>query len=135
LLQQERLLFSGDHIMEGSTVVIRPPDGDMAEYLQSLERLRTMRLRAIAPGHGHLITDPAAKIDEYVTHRLERQAQVLGSVRAGATEIPVIVEQLYPDLDEELVPMAHHTVHAHLLKLAAEGLVRGAEADGVWKAA
>ena len=55
LLEEERLLFSGDHIMQGSTVVIAPPDGDMAAYLASLERLRTLRLRAIAPGHGHLI--------------------------------------------------------------------------------
>src|SRR4051794_32105027 len=57
-LAQERLLFSGDHVMQGSTVVIRPPDGDMVAYLESLRRLQGMRLRAIAPGHGHLIEDP-----------------------------------------------------------------------------
>ena len=68
LLEQERMLFSGDHIMEGSTVVIRPPDGDMAAYLEQLERLKAWRprLRSIAPGHGHLIEQPVAKIDEYL---------------------------------------------------------------------
>src|SRR5207253_10912721 len=66
LLDEERMLFSGDHIMQGSTVVIAPPDGDMAAYLASLERLRSLRLRSIAPGHGHLIDDPRAVIDEYI---------------------------------------------------------------------
>ena len=68
LLEQERMLFSGDHIMNGSTVVIRPPDGDMAAYLEQLERLKAWRprLKSIAPGHGHLIEQPAAKIDEYL---------------------------------------------------------------------
>src|SRR5690606_17034296 len=67
LLEQERMLFSGDHIMEGSTVVIAPPDGDMGAYLASLDKLTALRprLRSIAPGHGHLIEDPKAKIDEY----------------------------------------------------------------------
>ncbi len=72
LLEGERLLFSGDHIMQGSTVVIAPPDGDMAAYLESLERIRSMRLRFIAPGHGYLIDDPRSTIDEYIEHRLER---------------------------------------------------------------
>src|SRR4051794_18161800 len=83
LLEEERLLFSGDHIMQGSTVVIAPPDGDMAAYLASLERLRTLRLRAIAPGHGHLIDDPNAVVDAYVSHRLEREQQVYDSLLAG----------------------------------------------------
>jgi glyoxylase-like metal-dependent hydrolase (beta-lactamase superfamily II) len=134
LLQQERMLFSGDHIMNGSTVVIRPPDGDMDAYLASLERLRSLRLRSIAPGHGHLITDPIAKIDEYVSHRLEREAQVLESVRAGVTTVPAIVARLYPELDEELVPMAQGTVHAHLLRLAGHGEVAGEDVDGDWSA-
>ena len=85
LLEGERLLFSGDHIMQGSTVVIAPPDGDMAAYLESLERIRSMRLRFIAPGHGHLIDEPRAIIDDYIQHRLEREQQVLASVHAGDT--------------------------------------------------
>lgn len=138
LLEQERMLFSGDHIMEGSTVVIAPPDGDMGAYLRSLERLKghRPRLRSIAPGHGHLIEEPLAKIDEYLTHRLGREAQVLGALqRAGTTTIEPIVEELYTDVPEALHPMAAYSVWAHLLKLADDGKATGAELDGAWSAA
>jgi glyoxylase-like metal-dependent hydrolase (beta-lactamase superfamily II) len=137
LLEQERMLFSGDHIMEGSTVVIRPPDGDMAAYLGQLERLKGLRprLRSIAPGHGYLIEKPIAKIDEYLDHRALREAQVLDAVSAGPTTIEAIVERLYPDLVEELVPMAQGTVWAHLIKLEREGKARGSRADGPWASA
>ena len=135
LLEQERLLFSGDHVMDGSTVVIAPPDGDMAVYLASLERVRALRprLRSIAPGHGRLIEDPIARIDGYLAHRAEREAQVLAAVVAGTTTIPAIVEQLYADVREELHPVAAKTVWAHLRKLADEGKVTGSKADGRWK--
>ena len=121
LLEEERLLFSGDHIMQGSTVVIAPPDGDMAAYLESLARIRGLRLRSIAPGHGHLIDDPIAVIDEYVSHRLEREQQVVAALAAGDRTTAQIVARLYPDLIEELVPRAAQTVHAHLRKLASDG--------------
>jgi glyoxylase-like metal-dependent hydrolase (beta-lactamase superfamily II) len=135
LLEQERLLFSGDHIMQGSTVVIAPPDGDMAAYLTSLERLRTLKLRAIAPGHGHLIEDPKAVIDEYVSHRLDRERQVINALRAGDTTVAAIVDRLYVGLIDELVPRARQSVHAHLRKLVADGRVDTADPDaleGAW---
>ena len=138
LLEQERMLFSGDHIMEGSTVVIRPPDGHMATYLQQLERLKALRprFRSIAPGHGHLIEQPAAKIDEYLAHREEREQQVLAAVRgAGTTTVADLVAEIYPDLVEELVPMAKGTVWAHLQKLVDDGAVVGADPDAPWSAA
>ena len=140
LLEEERLLFSGDHIMQGSTVVIAPPDGDMAAYLESLHRLRSIRptLRAIAPGHGHLIDEPNVVIDEYVAHRLEREQQVLDAVAAGAGTTETIVERLYVDLVDELVPRARLSVHAHLRKLWAEGRVVTADpddAEGAWSVA
>src|SRR5213078_3871918 len=72
-LDDEKLLFSGDHIMNGSTVVIAPPDGDMAAYLGALEDLKQYELEAIAPGHGRWIGDPWAKVDEYLTHRRLRE--------------------------------------------------------------
>jgi glyoxylase-like metal-dependent hydrolase (beta-lactamase superfamily II) len=135
LLEEEQLLFSGDHIMQGSTVVIAPPDGDMAAYLESLERIRSMRLRFIAPGHGHLIDEPRAVVDDYIRHRLEREQQVVAALVAGDRTTVDIVARLYPDLIEELVPRAKQTVHAHLRKLATEGRVTTKDvddADGEW---
>jgi glyoxylase-like metal-dependent hydrolase (beta-lactamase superfamily II) len=131
LLPEERLLFSGDHVMQGSTVVIAPPDGDMAAYLDSLERLRSMRpaLRAIAPGHGFLIDDPAAVLADYVNHRLDRERQVLDALAAGASTPEEIVGRIYEGLVEELVPRARQSVHAHLRKLADEGRVTSKDVD------
>lgn len=138
LLEQERTLFSGDHIMEGSTVVVAPPDGDMGAYLRSLEQLRALRpkLRAIAPGHGHLIDRPLEKIDEYLAHRLAREAQVLAALQdAGTTDIKTIVTKLYADVPEELHVMAGYSVWAHLLKLAEDGRATGSDLEGTWSAA
>ena len=133
LLEEERMLFSGDHVMEGSTVVIKPPDGDMAAYLDSLAHVRSLRLRSIAPGHGHLITEPNRVIDWYIEHRLEREAQILACVkREKKIRIAAIVDELYVGLVAELVPMARRSVHAHLLKLAAEDAVRGRTLTGDW---
>jgi glyoxylase-like metal-dependent hydrolase (beta-lactamase superfamily II) len=139
LLEQERLLFSGDHVMDGSTVVISPPDGDMAVYLRSLEKVRALRprLRSIAPGHGHLIEDPIDRIDGYLAHRAEREQQVLAKVRAaGPVTIPEIVADLYADVRQELHEVAERSVWAHLRKLLDEGLVKGDRdsADGSWSA-
>lgn len=138
LLEQERMLFSGDHIMEGSTVVIAPPDGDMGAYLRSLQRLTALRprLRSIAPGHGHLIETPAAKIEEYLTHRLAREAQVIAALTtSGTTTIEAIVKELYADVPEELHVMAGYSVWSHLLKLVEDGKAKGEALDGEWSAA
>jgi glyoxylase-like metal-dependent hydrolase (beta-lactamase superfamily II) len=138
LLNEERLLFSGDHIMQGSTVVIIPPDGDMAQYLASLERLKGLRprLRAIAPGHGHVIDDPIGVIDEYVAHRLQREQQVVDALRAhGSAAIPELVTDIYADVPVELHGWARFSVWAHLRKLADDGVVRGHDLDDVWSAA
>jgi glyoxylase-like metal-dependent hydrolase (beta-lactamase superfamily II) len=136
LLEQERMLFSGDHIMNGSTVVIRPPDGDMTAYLEQLERLKAWRprLRSIAPGHGHLIEQPIAKIDEYLDHRRLRESQVLDCVQSGTSSVKKIVATLYPDLIDELIPMAEATVWAHLLRLKSLGKVQGRAQGGRWSA-
>ncbi|HLT16069.1 MAG TPA: MBL fold metallo-hydrolase [Acidimicrobiales bacterium] len=138
LLNEERTLFTGDHLMQGSTVVISPPDGDMAAYLESLERVKAIRprLRAIAPGHGHVITDPIAAIDEVIEHRLAREAQVLEELRSrGTATVTELVEAIYTDVPAELHPVARRTVWAHLRKLAAEGAVTGERLDGKWSAA
>jgi glyoxylase-like metal-dependent hydrolase (beta-lactamase superfamily II) len=132
LLEEERMLFSGDTVIDGSTVVIAPPDGDMAAYLASLERLssRRLRLRSIAPGHGRLIDDPAARLAGYLSHRLEREASIVAALEAGAATVDQLVEAVYVDLHASLREAAAQTVHAHLLKLAAEGRATGA--DGAW---
>lgn len=138
LLEQERMLFSGDHIMEGSTVVIAPPDGDMSAYLHSLDRLTSLRprLRSIAPGHGHLIEAPAAKIEEYVTHRMAREAQVLAVLeRSGPTTVEALVKEIYADVPEALHVMAGFSVWAHLRKLVDDGKATGDTLDGEWSAA
>src|SRR6266513_2033176 len=135
LLEQERMLFSGDHIMQGSTVVIAPPDGDMAAYLAALGRLKKLRIRSIAPGHGHLISEPMAKIDEYLTHRGERERAILEAVTEGAGTVDAVVERVYVDVAEALHPIARHSVYAHLLKLSSEGKVQGADLDGEWSLA
>ena len=132
LLEEERMLFSGDTVIDGSTVVIAPPDGDMAAYLASLERLssRRLRLRTIAPGHGDLIDDPAARLAGYLSHRLDREASVVAALEAGAATVGQIVDRIYVGLEPALLPAAAQTVHAHLLKLAADGRVTAA--DGTW---
>jgi glyoxylase-like metal-dependent hydrolase (beta-lactamase superfamily II) len=137
LLVEEQMLFSGDHINNGQTVVINPPDGDMATYLASLEKLKKLRLRNIAPGHGHLVDDPKGKIDEYLTHRRDREKQILAAVRdtTGAT-VDDLVERVYGDtIVEALRPVAARSVLAHLLKLKAEKQVRGRDENSKWKAA
>lgn len=136
LLEEERMLFSGDHIMQGSTVVIRPPDGDMAQYLDSLARVRKLRLKSIAPGHGLLITDPFDYIDWYIAHRHEREQKVLEALReAGTAKIDDLVPVVYADVDDERQKIARSSLHAHLLKLAAEGQVTGKTLAGKWSMA
>jgi glyoxylase-like metal-dependent hydrolase (beta-lactamase superfamily II) len=133
------LLFSADHVMSGSTVVIGPPDGNMTDYLESLEYVRRRAPRRIAPGHGDMIEDPAAVLDDYLRHRREREAQVLSGLRA-APDAGVTPEQLvtaiYVDIPTELQRVARCSVWAHLMKLAAEGMAVGAEPldlDAPWR--
>jgi len=134
LLEEERMLFSGDTVIDGSSAMIAPPEGDMAAYVASLERLgsRRLRLRTIAPGHGHLIDDPAARLADYLSHRLAREAEIVAALEAGAATVEQVVARVYVDTDPVLLPAAAQTVHAHLLKLVAEGRVTGAAIDGAW---
>ncbi|MGH7860212.1 MAG: MBL fold metallo-hydrolase [Candidatus Binatia bacterium] len=120
---ERRWLFTGDHVVGEGTVVIAPPDGDMADYVDSLRRLLALPARLLLGGHGPSIRDPRAKIREYLDHRLERERQVLARVREGLGTIPQIVEQVYRDVAPILHPIAERSVHAHLLKLEREGRV------------
>lgn len=130
LLEGEQLLFSGDHIMNGSTVVIRPPDGDMATYITELERLKTVRLRSIAPGHGDLIENPSAKIEEYLAHRGRREEKVLHRLRAaGESTVADLTPSVYDDVPEAKHWIAASSLWAHLRKLAEEGRVTATDVD------
>jgi glyoxylase-like metal-dependent hydrolase (beta-lactamase superfamily II) len=135
------LLFSGDHVMSGSTVVIAPPDGDMAVYMESLEKVRLRALRRIGPGHGDMIEEPAAVLDGYLRHRREREHQVLAELRAAGpatTTVEQLVAAIYVDVPAELHPVARYSVWAHLRKLAAEGRAASPEVDDLgapWSAA
>jgi len=134
LLEEERMLFTGDHVLNGTTTVVNPErGGDMVQYLASLERLRKLRrIARIAPAHGDVIEDPKACLDEYVAHRKMRERQILKVLKAGPARISDIVEQLYTDTPEGLIEMASKQVHAHLLKLKAERKVDGRSVKTTW---
>ena len=122
LLEGEKLLFTGDHVMQGSTVVISPPDGDMQVYLASLEKLLATDLAALAPGHGHLIETPHDEVRRLIAHRLKREQKVADALaRKSPASIDELVPLAYDDVPERLYPVAKRSLHAHLIKLAREG--------------
>ena len=121
LLEEDRLIFTGDHVMQGSTVVIAPPDGDMVAYLRSLELLLGIELDAIAPGHGHVISTPHDEVRKIIAHRLKREGKVLAAFsRRNPASLDELVPLVYDDVSPRLHPVARRSLHAHLLKLAAE---------------
>jgi glyoxylase-like metal-dependent hydrolase (beta-lactamase superfamily II) len=122
-LEEENALFSGDHIMGWSTTVITPPDGDMGDYLRSLERIRARGFSTIWPTHGPPITDVTPFLDAYIAHRRERERQILGRLAAGETRIKVMVPTLYASVDSRLWPAAAHSVLAHMVELVKTGRV------------
>ena len=134
-LEQEALLFTGDHVMQGSTVVINPPDGDMAAYLASLQGLKSLPLQWLAPGHGFLIEAPAREFQRLIDHRLAREAKVLAALRAQPAPLDTaeLLPQVYGDVPAARHGVAERSLRAHLLKLQADGLALHAE--GRWQAA
>jgi glyoxylase-like metal-dependent hydrolase (beta-lactamase superfamily II) len=115
-------VFTGDHVIDGSTVVINPPDGNMKHYLQSLAKVKAARPAALAPGHGELIHDPVRAIDWIVDHRLAREAKVATALteNPGLTSME-LVPHIYQDVDRKLYGLAERSLLAHLLKLADDG--------------
>src|SRR5205823_3991622 len=125
-------LFTGDHVMQGSTVVINPPDGDMAAYIDSLRVLLREDLLWLAPGHGFLIERPADAINRLIQHRLGREKKVLDALRAaGPIDVVTLLARVYDDVPPRMHPVAQRSLTAHLLKLAAEGRAR--EVDERWE--
>jgi glyoxylase-like metal-dependent hydrolase (beta-lactamase superfamily II) len=123
LHRQHKLLFTGDHVIDGSTVVIDPPDGNMRDYIDSLRRCKTLDLAALAPGHGDIIDDPQRVLDWIIAHRLAREAKVLAAMRANpGLTARQLVPHVYQDIDPKLYTWAERSLLAHVLKLQQEGL-------------
>lgn len=133
LLEEERMLFTGDHIMQGSTVVINPPDGNMQAYFASLRALLDEDLEWLAPGHGFLIDQPHRAVRRLLAHRQTREDKVLRALReAGAAATQALLPRVYDDVPAERLAMAERSLLAHLEKLLAEG--RASVDNGIWRA-
>jgi glyoxylase-like metal-dependent hydrolase (beta-lactamase superfamily II) len=126
------VLFSADHVMGWSTSVVSPPDGDMADYMASLDRLIARDDAVLLPGHGPAIRDPRPFMQALRAHRLEREAKVLEALTAAVmAPVEELVAPVYGPLDPKLVPAAGRSLLAHLMKLEREGVVRSSVA-GNW---
>lgn len=134
LHERHGFLFTGDHIINGSTVVIDPPDGNMGDYLRSLERLKSVDIKAILPGHGDVMNEPQKAIDWLIRHRREREAKVIAALKQqpNATSRQ-LVPLVYDDVDEDRYELAEHSLLAHLIHLEEE--LRVSMANGRWKLA
>jgi glyoxylase-like metal-dependent hydrolase (beta-lactamase superfamily II) len=126
-------LFSGDHVMGWSTTVVFPPDGDMAAYMQSLDKLRRRDERVYYPAHGPAVTNPQQYVRHLAGHRMQREKQILRLVGERTRDIPDIVANAYPGLDPRLTTAAGGSVFAHLLDLERRGLVE--RQQDLWTAA
>ncbi|NKI17690.1 MBL fold metallo-hydrolase [Spongiibacter sp. KMU-166] len=116
------LLFTGDHIMQGSTVVIIPPAGDMADYMASLRKMLAYPLAHLAPGHGDLIDAPQQEIEGLIVHRQKREDKISSCLSAlGEADLDALVVPAYDDVSAEIHPIAKLSLLAHLLKLQKEG--------------
>ncbi len=132
LLERERLLFTGDHVLEGVSPVILAPDGDMSAYLHSLGKLESYDFERIAPGHGGVMERGKEILIALRTHRLAREEKVLRTLsRLGAATLDGLTPLVYDDVGAERHPWARLTLEAHLIKLARENRAR--ETGGVWR--
>ena len=135
LLEDSAALFAGDLVAGTGTVVIAPPEGNLLDYMASLQRLLDLDLRTILPAHGPVITEPHELLDQYISHRHLREQQVLERLAAGPATVAAMVEGIYADVDPKLHGMAALSLTAHLYKLESEGrATRTASASGadIW---
>ena len=126
--ERTETLITGDNIVGLGSVLIDPPEGDVRDYLASLERYRRLlpRVRVLYGGHGAAVANPAIKIEEYIAHRLERESNILRAVGQGARTTSEIVARVYTDVHPKMHALAERAVSAHLLKLEADGLIKRA---------
>jgi len=134
LLEEEGMLFAGDHIMNGSTVVIVPPSGDMKAYIESLQLLLRYPLKSIAPGHGEVIDDSRREVEKLVKHRLQREHKVIRCLQtAGRSRLDELVKLVYDDVGSHLHKMARLSLSAHLIKLQQENRALHHSQDDSWE--
>jgi recombination protein RecT len=126
LMEEDGLLFSGDHILNGSTTVITPPDGDMRDYVAQLHRLEKEPFHYILPAHGHVIAEGKREVRRLIAHRQGRENKVLEALRqaGGPVSLDSLVVRAYDDVDPVLHPVAKRSLLAHLLKLRDDGVAR-----------
>jgi glyoxylase-like metal-dependent hydrolase (beta-lactamase superfamily II) len=129
-LAESGALFTGDHVMGWSTSVVSPPDGDMTDYMASLQKLHDREDRVYYPAHGPEITNPRQLVRGMMGHRRQRETQILRQIEAGRMRIADMVPQMYKGVDERLWPAAGRSVHAHLIDLERRGKV--ARCDDLW---
>lgn len=122
-LLEENALFPGDHIMGWSTTVIGPPDGNMTDYLRSLEKVRDRGYATLWPTHGPPVREVVPFVEAFIEHRLEREAQIVVQLQAGLHAIKDMVSVIYADVDKRLHPAACHSVLAHMIRLVELGRV------------
>ena len=122
-LEGDESLFTGDAVLGRGTSVVDPPDGDMSAYVHSLHAMQDLRPRILYPGHGPVVFDARAKLNEYIAHRSHRESQVLAALEGGATTAEEMVPIVYAGegLHQSMFPVAARSVLAHLLKLEKEG--------------
>ena len=130
-LEQEKALFTGDHVMGWSTTVVAPPDGDMADYMASLQKLMVRDDAVYHPTHGEPVTDPQRFVKHLIGHRRQRETQVLRAIGEGLVTIPQMVAAMYAMVDKRLHPAAGLSVLAHLIDLEQRGRV--ARAGDNWQ--
>ena len=132
-LREGRALFTGDNVRGAGTTVVNPGEGDIALYLETLERLKGYNAQVIYPGHGSPVRDPRSKRDGLIQHRREREAQVVEALQGGPRTADDLVALIYPELEPRLLTLARNQVLSHLAKLEREGRV--ASRDGVYRLA
>ena len=129
-LREENACLTGDHIMGWSTTIVAPPDGNMGDYMRSLDKIEERNFDIMWPTHGSPIReDVKGFIQSYRNHRLDRESAIIKHLEAGETNIPKMVESMYADVDKRLHPAAALSVLGHMLKLVEEGRVETADAS------
>ena len=133
ILREEKFIFTGDHVMSGSTVVIGPPDGSMKQYIDSLNKLKNYDMEKMAPGHGDILESPYQVADWIINHRLKREEKVFSALKDAMRGTPEsLVEKVYADVDSSLFPIAKASLLAHLIKLEEDQVISKEGEEYIW---